>query len=863
VKRKRIRKSHIDPTPPQPRISRKLEATALLEIDRMMQRESDESIDGHFEFPYQKVLSISTFQPAPPEPIHVSLDDESTGQPLFEGGESDPPPDDLTVLANNLEPELAGHSAPRVYCGSFPYERPLECQVLMRGADESDEHFQCRIEVEKKDVQTEMLKRVNLMLKWNDEKRNWNTDEVLIFLNNLENSWRCQRGFRTDEDGSGAYVCTFVAEKREGQELDVVDPVIHIRYPIESLKSQPSETKRRVSSARRRRDDFPLTNGIEVSVSLAWVTTAQVRAPGEAGEESVRSRLRPVWSPIENSAELTHYDERRRYWAREREVLMGHFEGRFKSRESSSWIEKNELLLVHEKGHFSRPMRSFVRNFPREHIHEAEYTLSRLQDALHVTRTKERVDHSAEAFLNLPGWLCLRLSENEMRRKREEWIHKGEKHWIVSGFWIHPKAVSILRGNEIDGIIMDTTFTVMRQYRAAILMAVSHNVGIPLALSFGYKEDFALYNSFYMAFDSLGIDIRTYILESDQGPALKRVGQRHPRHLFCLRHVLKTLNEKKCGRFGSLVGNLLRVRTQKELDLLMIFYTRQFAAVHARGNINGELIQLTKCLAKVGLEFQDGQLIYNDGDGTRWNQVAMVGRIGTCMPATSNTIECLNGYLNGVTPRHNTFWGSLHRIAEMFTMRIERFECCWRHNMTYEAHKAANRYRNVQSDQMRKEMIFFETDATECLCGETIFGSQMYRCDIPCSHRIAHWRCDPRHPRDRDGGDTPPEDRPGSLPTIALVAVDQWLSCQLTVEEYRPSALDPGREQYALDVHRLVKRIARDAHVSVSAKGEEIKAFVEANLHDTDEFVLGESISFWAVHCIGVERFTPRVDSHH
>jgi hypothetical protein len=102
VKRKRIRKSPIDPTPSQPRISRKLEAAALLSIDRLTQRESDQSIDGHFEFPYQKVLSRSTFQPAPPEPIHVSLDDDSTGQPLFEGGESDPPPGDLTVLANNL-----------------------------------------------------------------------------------------------------------------------------------------------------------------------------------------------------------------------------------------------------------------------------------------------------------------------------------------------------------------------------------------------------------------------------------------------------------------------------------------------------------------------------------------------------------------------------------------------------------------------------------------------------------------------------------------------------------------------------------------------------------------------------------------
>jgi hypothetical protein len=103
---------------------------------------------------------------------------------------------------------------------------------------------------------------------------------------------------------------------------------------------------------------------------------------------------------------------------------------------------------------------------------------------------------------------------------------------------------------------MATTFMVMRQYRAAILMAVSHNVGIPLALSFGPKEDIALYDLLYMAFDSLGVNIRRYILESDQGPALRRVGQRRPRHRFCLRHVLQTVDQK-CRRFGSLVANLL------------------------------------------------------------------------------------------------------------------------------------------------------------------------------------------------------------------------------------------------------------------------------------------------------------------
>jgi hypothetical protein len=103
------------------------------------------------------------------------------------------------------------------------------------------------------------------------------------------------------------------------------------------------------------------------------------------------------------------------------------------------------------------------------------------------------------------------------------------------------------------------------------------------------------------------------------------------------------------------VGNFLSVHTKKEFDLLMTVYTPLCAAVDVRGNVDGELTQLTRCLAKVGFQFQDGRLMYNDGDGTRWDQVAMVRRIGTRMPATSNTVECFNGHLNGLTPRHNTF----------------------------------------------------------------------------------------------------------------------------------------------------------------------------------------------------------------
>jgi hypothetical protein len=179
----------------------------------------------------------------------VSFHDDTASQPASERADSTLTPDELTLLANNFEPELADHFAQRVDRGSFLYERPLECRILVQKVDESVEYFRCRIEVEKNDVRTEVLKPANLRLKRNDEKRDWNTDEVLIFLNNLEDAWRYHRGFRTDEDGSAAYVCTFVPEKHEGQELAAAEPLIRIRYPIESLKGDIEDEKEDFQSA--------------------------------------------------------------------------------------------------------------------------------------------------------------------------------------------------------------------------------------------------------------------------------------------------------------------------------------------------------------------------------------------------------------------------------------------------------------------------------------------------------------------------------------------------------------------------------------------------------------------------------------
>jgi hypothetical protein len=52
---------------------------------------------------------------------------------------------------------------------------------------------------------------------------------------------------------------------------------------------------------------------------------------------------------------------------------------------------------------------------------------------------------------------------------------------IMTGVYSHPNAASLLKHNEVQGLMMDTTWSVMQQYVTSILVAVKNNTVIPIA----------------------------------------------------------------------------------------------------------------------------------------------------------------------------------------------------------------------------------------------------------------------------------------------------------------------------------------------------------------------------------------------
>jgi hypothetical protein len=88
---------------------------------------------------------------------------------------------------------------------------------------------------------------------------------------------------------------------------------------------------------------------------------------------------------------------------------------------------------------------------------------------------------------------------------------------ILQGSCMSPLTCSVLQNNQIDGLLLDTRWKGFRGHVTTFLMAVDHNVGIPIGLAFGIAETADLYEQLYSAFSQrFGLDLSRYILESDQ-----------------------------------------------------------------------------------------------------------------------------------------------------------------------------------------------------------------------------------------------------------------------------------------------------------------------------------------------------------
>jgi hypothetical protein len=219
------------------------------------------------------------------------------------------------------------------------------------------------------------------------------------------------------------------------------------------------------------------------------------------------------------------------------------------------------------------------------------------------------------------------------------------------------------------------------------------------------------------------------------------------------------------------------------------------------------------------------------------------------MPATSNAIEILNGYLHKVTPRSNRFWSSLIRLADVCLRNGQTFHCSLKHNYQYECRQSLQRQHAVAENQMASEITFFGTTDVVCLCGETQFTSDMYRIALLCSHQFAvRFQAMPDLIQHHFGG------MRSKPPILELITPDfHWSpdTISFVIDQMVPYC--PRDTYLQRDMEQIAKKIITVAHGH--RRRDEIEQWVISNHRTSNEFSLGESTAFWWMIEMGVQIF--------
>ena len=479
----------------------------------------------------------------------------------------------------------------------------------------------------------------------------------------------------------------------------------------------------------------------------------------------------------------------------------------------------------------------FVKKMQQTGIPNIEDTSSLQDYADNWIVTRKSTINSLESLKShINGFLLLNIQKITSKKRLAKITYKPEggeegNYYIISGVYISPWAKSLFHDNPglIQGFLLDTTWKVMSLYVTSIIMGSAFNAGIPLGFAFGNGEDKSLYNLLLSVLqEKIDLQLRTKIIESDQGSALKAVAKDFSMiHLQCLRHLLVSL---KFNEVTYLLGNLIKCTTEFEYEKAKNFLEKTFSTITNKKTI----ALLNATLKKVGLK-RNGNIITIE-DEERWDSVAMIHRLKYRMPSTTNALESTHGHMNQKTPRNNNFFMSIYRIVQMVMKKSQSIASCVKINYNRAKNATVNYPSTIPLSRLNQEIDYYQSTRDRCFCGENKLLSSILGIDIPCSHRHHLGAVFP------------------DCPTITPVISQQWLSLELKFEilneERNPVQDNPDYydKKYCID------QIRRFSHFKNKDK---IKAFVESKYHhDGSSFIGKKPISVIQLITEGIFYFT-------
>lgn len=261
------------------------------------------------------------------------------------------------------------------------------------------------------------------------------------------------------------------------------------------------------------------------------------------------------------------------------------------------------------------------------------------------------------------------ITNNNTKKHLDSCVYEDIKYYILKRIYYSPFAYHLVKNSLVQGMMLDTTWSVLKNYVVSIPTVIIRNVGLPIGFSFSLVEDFEIYDDFFKVFmDVFGYPISSFIktIESDQGSALQSaVKEQGMNHLCCLRHLLVSLGR---GKFSSQMGNLVSAASEKDFNSLKQIYQDSWKSI----TDEQELEVLNQLLNKVGLQMNKSEITYFDEE--RWKQVSMIHRPEYQMPSCTNQLESSHGHLNSLVPRRNELFASLKKLMDEIVKKNQNFE---------------------------------------------------------------------------------------------------------------------------------------------------------------------------------------------
>ena len=332
---------------------------------------------------------------------------------------------------------------------------------------------------------------------------------------------------------------------------------------------------------------------------------------------------------------------------------------------------RNSSLIFYPQEEFNQIFRHFATSFATDE--NSKNTSGTLQLFSYYQNFVEHEEYSSIGFPELEqtceGYLHLELVTNNNTGHQLDKIQIDKQQlYILSATYLSPFAQNLVQDNKINGIQLDTTWSILKNYVTSIPTLICQNVGIPIGFQIGLHEDTSIYTDFFENFENcFGFRINDYIkiAQSDQGRSLSAaIGERCMQYICCLRHLLVSLGKTK---FSSQIGKLVTAPNIREYEKLKSIYESSWCQLS-----KSDMDLLKADLKKVGLTFSRRKIKVSDGE--RWLEVAMQFRPAYKMPTCTNQLESAHGHMNRVTPRRNTFFASLKRIIDEIIRRTLNFE---------------------------------------------------------------------------------------------------------------------------------------------------------------------------------------------